>query len=447
MSRLSYLLYRWATGVRYVAPRRLTRAGLLVGTGLILAGAIGSDLDQSVAFQTFAILLCLLGTAVAWAPFFRARFTIVRALPRLASVGQPFRYSVYVTNRSPRPWRGLEVLENLEDPRPGYAEFKKLMRPTLNARALRLAARTRARLEQRNAVATVGSLPELRAGQTAAAELEVLPLRRGPLRFCGVTVARADPLGLFRAFVPVASPATVLVLPERYPVPELAAVGALQYQPGGVALASSVGESEEFVSLREYRPGDARRRIHWASWARTGRPIVKEYQDEYFVRHALVLDTCAVPGEDAAFEAAVSVAASFACSVQTQESILDLLFVGDRAFSVASGRALGGAEQALEILASVQPRPETDFDALQELVLRHAERLGSCICVFLRWDEARRELVRQLRGSGLKVAALLVVDEQSGPGRNAEAGRGEEARLIRAGHVREDLQMLQLAAL
>ena len=154
--------------------------------------------------------------------------------------------------------------------------------------------------------------------------VEFRPLRRGYLRFTGVTVARADPLGLFRAVRPIARPESLLVLPRRYPVPPIRLPGTRKFQPGGVALASSVGESEEFVSLRDYRPGDPRRRIHWKSWARVGKPVVREYQDEFFVRHALVLDTFSrtEPGER--FEAAVSVAASLACTLDTGESLLDL---------------------------------------------------------------------------------------------------------------------------
>jgi uncharacterized protein (DUF58 family) len=56
-------------------------------------------------------------------------------------------------------------------------------------------------------------------------------------------------------------------------------------------MASNIGQSEEFVSLREYRRGDPPRHIHWRSWAKAGKPIVKEFEDEFFVRHALVLDT------------------------------------------------------------------------------------------------------------------------------------------------------------
>ena len=47
---------------------------------------------------------------------------------------------------------------------------------------------------------------------------------------------------------------------------------------------------------------------------------MKEYEDEFFVRHALVLDTFTERLQSEEFEEAVSVAASFACTIRTQES-------------------------------------------------------------------------------------------------------------------------------
>jgi hypothetical protein len=94
--------------------------------------------------------------------------------------------------------------------------------------------------------------------------------------------------------------ARVIALPKRYRIPPLALPGARKFQQGGVSLSASIGDSEEFLSLRDYRPGDPLQRLHWKSFARTGKPIVKEYQDEFFERHALVLDTGTHRGEDAA---------------------------------------------------------------------------------------------------------------------------------------------------
>src|SRR5206468_1409519 len=80
------------------------------------------------------------------------------------------------------------------------------------------------------------------------------------------------------ALVTIPLPGALVVLPKRYAVPDLALPGVRKYQRGGVALAGAVGDSEEFVSLRDYRPGDPLRRVHWRSAARVGRPVVKEYQ-------------------------------------------------------------------------------------------------------------------------------------------------------------------------
>ncbi len=136
--------------------------------------------------------------------------------------------------------------------------------------------------------------------------------------------------------------------------------------------------------------------MHWKSFAKLGKPIVKEYQEEFFVRHALILDTFGGLAEEEVFEEAVSIAASLACTVQNQDSLLDLMFVGPEAYCFTSGRGLGHIEQMLEMLASVQLCREKEFSALEHLVFTHAAELSGCVCVFLAWDEPRQRLVKQL---------------------------------------------------
>ncbi len=189
---------------------------------------------------------------------------------------------------------------------------------------------------------------------------------------------------------------------------EIRIAGTRKYQPGGVALASTVGDSEEFVSLRDYRAGDPMRRIHWKSFARLGRPVVKEYLDEFFVRHALVLDTFTSHAGDPVFEEAVSVAASIAISMQTQESLLDLMFVGPEAYCFTAGRGVAHTEQLLEVLACVGPCRDKPFRALHHAVLDRHDALSGCVCVLLGWDDARQELVRHLEALGTPTRVLVV---------------------------------------
>jgi uncharacterized protein (DUF58 family) len=203
----------------------------------------------------------------------------------------------------------------------------------------------------------------------------------------------------------------------------LALPGRTRYQQGGVNFASGVGESEEFVALRDYRRGDPLRRIHWRSTARVGELVVKEYQDEFFMRHALVLDTFCDPSVDDAFEEAVAVAASFACTIPDQDSLLDLLFVGPGTVCVTAGRGVGQTVQMLEVLAGAAPCREPRFPELTRAVLRHAGVLSGCILVLLDWDEPRRDLVRRLKALGMPTLVLLL--QQPGSVTPPEPGPGE----------------------
>jgi uncharacterized protein (DUF58 family) len=136
---------------------------------------------------------------------------------------------------------------------------------------------------------------------------------------------------------------------------------------------------------------------------------VKEYADEFFVRHALLLDT--FPAGDAShFEAAVSVAASLVMMPRSGESLLDLMFVEDRAYTLTRGRGLGAATDLLRVLASVTPS-QGKFETLAEAALLNASRISGGICVFLTWDAARRDLVARLRGRGIPLRVWIVADE------------------------------------
>lgn len=437
LTRLSYGLYRRSSGLRYRFERRFTRAGVLVFAGTLFAA--GLDLEQALAYQLFSLLFALLVVSMVCSMFFRGNFGLRRSLPRFGSVGNPLTYTVQIENRTRRRQSGLALLEKLADARMSFAEFAAVTKARTNRSFRRARFRSRKR-----ALIKPAAIPSVPPGGAATVEVELVPLRRGPLRLTGASIARADPFGLVRAFVEVRAPDTIIVVPHRYPLPPVALPGTLKYQQGGVALASSVGESEEFVSLREYRRGDPMRHIHWKSWARTGKPIIKEFQDEFFVRHALILDTFGEHLHRDLFEEAVSVAASFACTIQTQESLLDLMFVGPQAFCITAGRGLAHTEQMLEVLAAVEMCADKPFSALETLVLQHITGVSGCVCIFIAWDKSRQNLVQMLRAFGLPVLVLLIVPEGVGDSLDRGPLNAEPAAFhaLEIGKIAEGLQKL-----
>ncbi len=402
MWRMSVLLFRAVNALTRWLRRRLTHAGMIVTAALVGGAVLGVDTHQTVAYKIFALAAGLLGVAVLAAALLRDRYAVRRILPRVATAGQPFVYRVTITNLDGRRRDGLSLLEDLAEPRPGIAEFRsQYAYPTY---------RRWRRLIESHTVVHVPEipLPSLPPGSTLEIAVSGEACRRGSQHFRGVLVARTDPLALFKALFPASLADNLLVLPRRYRIPPVALPGSRKYQPGGVALAASIGDSEEFVGLRDYRPGDPLQRIHWKSFARAGEPVVREYQDEYFERHALVLDTFAGPERHAAFEEAVSVAASYACTVSTQECLLDLLFAGPRAYAYTAGRGQMSTASLLEILAGVQVCRDRPFAILRDAVLARRDTLTGCIVILIAWDEPRRDFLQQLRARGVPVLALLV---------------------------------------
>lgn len=420
MKRFTYVALRLFSAAQHFLRERLTNAGWLVAGAAATAAALGIDTTRTMSYQAFAFLAALLGLAFIVAQFFRAQTAIARELPRYVTAGERFEYRLFVRNRGRAALDGVFVREALHDPRPSYDDWRRTREPGEERRNWfdrnQGYFRWRWLIERRTPErAPPAALARLAPGETQPIRLWLRAPRRGRLEFDGAQIARSEPLGLVRGLVNVAAPAHVIALPKRYRVPPLALPGQRRFQQGGVTLATSIGDSEEFIGLREYRPGDPLQRVHWKSTARTGTPVVKEFQDEFFERHALVLDTSTDRGEDEVFEEAVALAASFVYAIDTRECLLDLLFVGGEVRTYTAGRGQLQVEHMLEVLAGVAPSHPAEFDRLARAVGSSRNSLSSCVVVLIAWDDARRAFVQALRGSGLEVRVLLVCERKAWP--------------------------------
>jgi uncharacterized protein (DUF58 family) len=420
MRRLIFSALRVVGALDHRLRERLTFAGWLVAGAGGGAAAAGLDTNLTVTYRAFTFLAALFALSWAASLFFRARVDARREMPRYATAGEPFSYRITLSNLGARPLVGASLTERFHDPRPSFDEWRRTREPGEERRNWfdRKIGYFRWRwLIDRRVPRDVepGSIARLAPGERLTLRLGFTPRRRGRIEFSGLTLRRADPLGLVMGLARVPLAGRVIALPKRYRLPAFALPGRRKFQPGGVSLAASVGDSEEFLALRDYRPGDPLQRVHWKSFARTGKPVVKEYQDEFFERHVLVLDTGSSHGEDAAFEEAVALAASFVYTIDTQDCLLDLLFVGGEVRAYTAGRGLMRAEHLLEVLAGAGPSAPGDFAALARAVLGRRATLSSVIAIFVSWDEARARFIAALRAEGFDVRALLVRAKADAP--------------------------------
>ncbi len=405
--RLLYRFYRAGHGPLRWLRRRFTGNGLVLVGGILLS--IGSySREQTMGGPVALVLIALLAAASITAPFFHPRVRLRRHPPRSVEAGVSFALRVTIDELAGRRWPDLAYREQLRDEVLTLREFIARLRLLTGRPNGGTAQSAPPRIQDL-------PLPVLPASGTLTVQVEVLARRRGMLRLGGGCLLRTDPFGLLRSFARFPAADRVLVLPRRQVLPAVVLPGRRDELAAGEAAASAAGETEEFTTLRDYRPGDPPRRIHWRSVARSGRLVVREYQAERSVRPVLLLDTRAGPRDEEVFEEAVSIAASLACPLAGDEPRVDLLLAGPVAIPVTAGPGAAAGRHLLEALATVTPSP-VDALATQESLLLRSGQPSGCILVLLAWDGARRGLVGRLQARGIPCLVLVVVGSAAAGG-------------------------------
>jgi uncharacterized protein (DUF58 family) len=350
----------------------LTDEGRTLSVVAPIAGAVAVDVQRTSAYIVFAILFGLLFGSLIAARFLRIdRTSIVVSAPRRVTVGENVDFDVTVSGsgqarvriRGPfLPWDGTWIGT---PPDEMEAEDKPIV-ATMRARFV----------------------------------------ARGVHHLDSFSVAATAPLGLACGPRVESDAVKVWVVPRIANVVRLPPVVTTKHQPGGVALASKAGESMDLHGVRPYRPGDPVRDLHARTWARTGEPAVREYQQEYFTRVGVVLDTSARSEDD--LEVAIELAAGVLAHLARGEALIDVLVVGDVVHELTLGRSLGRLDHALELLAAVERAKALDAKRLVRRLEPHLSQLSMVVAIVTNGDRA---LERELSKRGLP-CTTLVIDEK-----------------------------------
>ena len=211
-----------------------------------------------------------------------------------------------------------------------------------------------------------------------------------------------------------------------------------RYQPGGIPLASQVGDSLEFVGTREYREGDPLRKIHWRSWGRVG-PARGEG-----VPGGVLLADRARPRHLPPAAAAARASASASRRRSRSWPRWPSTSAAARRSSTSSRpgptstRSAPAAAWATSTTCSTcspasSPRPRRPSSRSGPPLFERLERLTTVVAVMLEWDDAREAFLRRVRAMGVAVRVLLVHEgETRKPWASVSADLGEIARFTPA---------------
>lgn len=406
--------------------------GLAVAGALLLVGAFLFGRAEFVALGAFLIALPL-GT-IALRALFKPRLEIDRQIfPHTIAVGDRMRVISEVRNRS------VVALEpaTYADLTPGAAVASVGgVLPAIGSRLRRNEQKRRRRVAY-----------------------TLTTMRRGVHDIGPLFLLNVDGLGLTRRVIRVGEPQRVEVWPR---VHEISALDVPATRQGGDVEAgrASTGDSDD-VLTREYRRGDAWRRVHWRSTARTGDLRVRQEEHHAEVSSLIVLDTTRSAADDAAsgpvtifdiidaptdlpgarvdpvFEHAVSVAASVAWRLHELGYELELYEThrfddGEDdprlgGLRVATDDALGPLMRHLMLTQPDGHAGRARASAIGELTHR-AARLGRAPIVYVHraLEGADLDAVQQLGFMGTPAIAVLVAER-------AEAAAGAREAFAKAG--------------
>ncbi|MEM7199705.1 MAG: DUF58 domain-containing protein [Planctomycetota bacterium] len=125
--------------------------------------------------------------------------------------------------------------------------------------------------------ARVAAVPTLRHTSELAGRLPALP--RGVHTAPRAWLASTHPFGAFRARRRLRAPGEIVVYPTPIELSAARTRAELLHQMSGDRLAAG-GEDRGPAGLREHRPGDDLRNVHWKATARRGGLVVREWDDD-----------------------------------------------------------------------------------------------------------------------------------------------------------------------
>jgi uncharacterized protein (DUF58 family) len=245
---------------------RLTRRGwvLLVCGGLAIPASYWAGRRELLYLGCFLALLPLL--ALAFVRFRRMRLSVRRSFsPAVVSAGHPTMADLRVGNQS----ASASTEANWRDSWPWSPYATEPARlPALLPSGPRFAGR----------------------GSSVLFRYEVTPPSRGVFELGPMLVDFADPFGLADGALVAGAAETLTVTPALVPLADGVVSISADEGPTRMLQRRALGGEDDLMT-REYRRGDALRRVHWRASAHSGQLMVRQEEQRSHAEARILLDT------------------------------------------------------------------------------------------------------------------------------------------------------------
>lgn len=239
----------------------------------------------------------------------------------------------------------------------------------------------------------------------------VRALRRGRFQLGPIVLRSGDPFGLFSTEMRVDAPALILVYPKVLPLLHWQLPGS-QLEGGVLTGQRSLQATSMVMGIREYRPGDSYKSIHWRSSARHRTLQVKEFELDRTADLWIYLDLDRHwhrgDGETATIERAVTVVASVVQKALREHRNVGLITSGLKPDVLQPDRGSKQSGKLMQYLAEIQPTGDLSIaESLIETTPR-LRRGSSCLIVTPSLDRQWVRPAGTLREAAISTQAVII---------------------------------------
>ncbi|AKU90107.1 transglutaminaseTgpA domain-containing protein [Vulgatibacter incomptus] len=249
--------------------QRVTRDGWFYVGFTVVVGAAAINTGNNLLHLVLGLQLSLIVLSALLSESALRGVAVERSLPRNGVAGEPFEVRLAVTNRKRRLASHALVISEVEGPAAGMRRFVSRIAP----------------------------------GGEARLSYRLMIPRRGDAELGAIRITTRFPFGLFEKSRELRLPQALPIHPPGLRAPR---ASARTSSGAGELPEPRPGQGAEFHALRELRPGDDPRQVHWRSTARTGSPRVIERERERRRRVTLLVDTRGATRHEELDEAAES---------------------------------------------------------------------------------------------------------------------------------------------
>jgi len=352
--------------VRFVPTRR---ALIVAGAGFLLFSA-ASTAQAGWLFVLSAGVLGLAAGSLLWRRNLSGA-VIERTTPRRICAGDPVAMGLVVTNRGRRSLPLMRIEDH-------FAAFEP----------------------------SIVVAERLGPGERSRIELVKTAYRRGVFTSGDVVLTTGAPFGFTRTRRQLSVPGETTVVPHWVDLASFPILEPSSFPADVLHERARTGAGQEYLGVREYRPGDPQRAVHWRSTARAGQLVVREFEEEVQSRVTLVLAGGDI-GEppDSAYEKLVSAAASIGIYALNTGHPVDLLR------PVPDGVAHIGDPDRYDILdwlAAAEPFDGPATPVVSQALSRVGRR-GTVVLLLPTVGEAARDVenaVRTIQSAGSRAIVV-----------------------------------------